>query len=91
MFAFFVYKLLQTKVWLTTNPEGFATIQLPQKNNPSFAKLVRRVNNIEVKKESIFCFEAKPPKKYLPTLKTKQKTSGNFFCFVQIHQQAEVF
>ena len=64
MFGFFVYKLLQTKVWLTTNPEGFAIIQLRQKNNQSFAKLVRGVNNIEVKKESIFWFEAKL--KYLP-------------------------
>jgi hypothetical protein len=46
-----------------------------KKNNPSFAKLVGRIknNNINIKKETIFCFEAKTQKKSLPASKTKQK------------------
>ena len=97
-FAFFVYELLQTKVWLTTNPEGFATIQLPQKKNPSFAKLVRRVNNIEVKKESInLLFWSNPPpppkkkKKILAWFKNKTKNFWQLFLFCSDPQQVTCF
>ena len=66
-----------------------------KKNNPSFAKLVGRIknNNINIKKETIFCFEAKTQKKSLPASKTKQKQLQATFSllFRPTMQQPEVF
>ena len=66
-----------------------------KKKNPSFAKLVGRIknNNINIKKETIFCFEAKTQKKSLPASNTKQKQLQATFSllFRPTMQQPEVF
>ena len=60
--CFFFYNVLYKQQ--STIPEGFGTVHLPQKKKQGWLEFEKQqiVSNV-IKKETIFCFEAKTQKK----------------------------